>query len=799
MRVYLGTFLIAFATLVFEVTLARLLSVTSWYYLGFFTIATAMLGMTAAAVTIFLKPESFPKEDLDTRISQACFAFALVVPLSVIMLCLTPLAQRQSVMSLFSVLLATLASAVPFYFAGIAITLVLTKVDRPIDKLYASDLIGASLGCLFVLGGLEVLDAPSLILLAGAIGALAAICFSRPGSGVGWGRYGRVCAALVIVGLVNSTTSRGIRPFVVKGEVEHTGSIIHEKWNSYSRVVVMQGAERPPFYWGPSPVAPMKKKVYRYAMSIDGAAGTALGRFSSLEDIDHLRYDVTTVGYHLRRAGGACIIGVGGGRDLQSAILFGHEQVVGVDVNPTFIRLLEGPFREFAGLADRDGVELVADEARSYLSRDTRHYSIIQMSLIDTWAATGAGAFSLSENVLYTVEAWKLFLDRLADDGIFTVSRWYNPANLAETGRLLSLAAASLLESGTPDPERHLALVTSGRIATLLLSKQPLSERDLTTIEKVCADLQYGIALLPGSPPDNDVLRRIVAANSMQELADAVENELLNYSPPTDDDPYFFNMLRLGHALGLPPELSQRGGGVVDGNLVATFTLAMLVMSLSIVTLATIVIPLLVKTQSQGESRSIPPVLWSAAAYFSLIGAGFMLVEITLIQRLSVFLTHPIHGLGILLFTIILSAGVGSLLSGRLPLTRRPWVFVYPLATAAAIVVMRFALPPILAGMMTSPISTRIVASVLLLFPLGILMGLFFPTGMRLVKDTRASETPWYWALNGVSGVLCSTLAVFCSIYVGMSTTLCIAAVCYAAAMPCAAGIRRAGTAAAVD
>ena len=184
------------------------------------------------------------------------------------------------------------------------------------------------------------------------------------------------------------------------------------------------------------------KRIFRagepstqYYMNIDGAAGTSLRRFNQREDIEHLFYDVTSIAYYLRPTGKACIIGVGGGRDIQCALLFGHDQVVGIELNPIFIDLLKTRFRDFAGI-NRPGVRLVVDEARSYLSRSTESFDLLQMSLTDTWAATGTGAYSLSENTVYTVEAWKVFLSRLSESGIFTVSRWHSEKELGETGRV---------------------------------------------------------------------------------------------------------------------------------------------------------------------------------------------------------------------------------------------------------------------------------------------------------------------------------------------------------------------------
>ncbi len=760
-------------------TLVRLLSVVTWYHLAFFAISTAILGMTAGATRVYLQPERFSGDRLNGEVSRACLYFALVIPLSLVSLCLLPLGLYKSFMSIITLFAATVACSLPYYFSGTVITAVLTKYPFPIGKLYASDLLGGSMGCLFVLGGMEILDAPSLILLCGGIGMLSAVCFARQARSTRAVRLGvGLFLFFVAAAFLDSLGSYGIRPLYVKGRFESPSMIHMEDWNSFSHVVVYRGSKSEPQYWGPSPLAPTAA-VYQYRMNIDGEAGTTMRRFTKTEDIDHLRFDVTNVGYYLRSEGGACVIGVGAGRDIQSALLFGHSRVTGVEVNPIFIGLIENEFREFVGIADREEVDLVVDEARSYLSRTTDRYEIIQMSLIDTWAATGAGAFSLSENALYTVEAWQMIVKRLARDGIFTVSRWHDPENIGETGRLLSLAVASLLRSGIRNPSDHIALITAHRISTLLLFRDPIGQADIDTLRNVCGDLQFKVEHLPGSPPDDPVLRDILSAGSESELAAAVSDRKLNYKPPTDDNPYFFNMLKLSQLRHvLRPEL-----GVVRGNVIATLSLLALLFTLLVFTIVTIVVPLGLRARLGIDTKTEAKTMWSGALYFSLIGAGFMFVEIALIQRLTIFLGHPVYALGILLFTLIASAGIGSLLSERLPLTRRPWLFVYPIVTAVCIVVLRFLLTAVISNMITSPVIVKIVISVLLIFPMGVLMGLFFPAGMRLAAAVCAGETPWYWALNGILGVLCSALAVLLSIYAGISVNFYIAAVCYAAAL----------------
>jgi hypothetical protein len=788
MNYYAGLFFVAFLSLSLEITLVRLLSVTTWYHLAFFAISTAMLGITAGAARVYLRPRSFDQDKLDRAVSASCVHLALSIPVTLLILCLVPLGIYKSAMSLFALLITTAACALPYFFSGTIVTAVISKKNLPIGKLYASDLVGASLGCLFVLGGLEILDAPSLIILCSAIAALAAVCFAWKDTAAWSHRLGRALVfVFILAAVVNSLGTSGIRPVIIKGSrIEPANIYLHERWNSFSRIAVYPRKLEAPFYWGPSPIAP-STPVSQYLLNIDGEAGTTMVRFESPEDLNHLRYDVTNVGYYLGRGGKACVIGVGGGRDIQSAVLFGYNDITGIEINPIFIGLLQNEFRSFAGLADRPGVRLVKAEARGYLSQHPEKYSVIQMSLVDTWASTGAGAFSLSENSLYTVEAWKIFLERLADDGLFTISRWHSPENIGEMGRVLSLAVAALLRVGVQDPSQHLALITADRISTLLISRRPFPQEDIDKLRKICADLGFRSAYMRGLPPAEPLLNAIWSSKSMDQIQAAIASTELNYSPPTDESPYFFNMLRLRNI----KKAFSLSGGVLSGNLIATITLLGLLLALVLLAVATVIVPLSLKKRSEGDRPVLLKRIWPGALYFSLIGCGFMLTEIALIQRLTVLLSHPIYALGILLFTLIISTGVGSFLSDCLPLTRRPWIHVYPVLTAVAILALSYLLAAKISGLASASLLPRIGVAVASIFPLGLLMGVFFPVGMRLTKEAASSETPWYLALNGIFGVLCSALAVLISIYIGISVNFYIAAACYTAVVIPQVALRR--------
>jgi hypothetical protein len=216
----------------------------------------------------------------------------------------------------------------------------------------------------------------------------------------------------------------------------------------------------------------------------------------------------------------------------------------------------------------------------------------------------------------------------------------------------------------------------------------------------------------------------------MDELKEAASTAPLNYQPTTDENPYFFNVLRLDHL----EVLDWQDKGMLAGNISATFTLGILILILLLISVLVTVVPLSLRSRIYGDTAP-GRVLWAGAVYFSLIGAGFMFVEMGLIQRLSVFLGHPVYGLGILLFTIIASAGIGSYFSDRLPLVRFPWVVIYPLLVVSLVIAMRFAMPILGSTLEASPVILKILASIAVIAPLGLLMGVCFPAGMRLVRQ----------------------------------------------------------------
>jgi hypothetical protein len=327
-----------------------------------------------------------------------------------------------------------------------------------------------------------------------------------------------------------------------------------------------------------------------------------------------------------------------------------------------------------------------------------------------------------------------------------------------------------LLDRSIPDPAAQLALIASGRVVTLLAARSPLTPEDVGRLRAEAEALGFDVLHLPDAPSPVPLLRGIIASTTHAALEVAVRDRVFNFSAPRDDSPYFFNMLRMRGLLSG----STSGAGVVHGNLVATATLGMLLVALSVCTAATVLLPLARLAPATHRGRHF----WAAALYFALIGGGFMFLEIALIQRLSLYLGHPVYALGILLFGLIASTGVGSYLSDRIPWTASR--LLLPLVMTLAVAMVRIALEAVIARSMASAMPMKIALAIAVIAPMGVLLGQFFPLGMRLATASQLSDTPWFWAVNGVFGVLSSAVAVFVSIYVSLSANFWIAGFCYA-------------------
>jgi hypothetical protein len=788
-----GVFLITFSSLVFQILQTRILSVIAWYYMAFFAISVGMLGMTIGAVLVYLRRDAFQRASLPITLSNFAFLAAVSMPASVAMQFCLITSSPVSLTTVFSWAWLLAAMTVPYVFSGVVVSLALTRSPFPTGQVYGVDLVGAALGCVAVIGLLNLMDAPSAVIVDGAIACLGAAAFSRSAGAEGrrlrkslkWYRVpSKVALILAMLAFANATSGNLLRPTMVKGSLEtESKDGVFEQWNTYSRVRAYAPFMQVPPLWGPSPMMPADLRVPASLLNIDGGAGSSMYHYDgTLNSISFLRYDLVNLVYRLSGIRKSAVIGVGGGRDVMSAHLFGVTDITGVELNPVLIDLdTRDPFfKNFANLNAIPDLKLHVDDARSWFAATGEKFDLVQMSMIDTWASTGAGAFSLSENGLYTLEGWRAFLKTINDDGFFTVSRWYSPGDVNETGRMIGLATAALLDSGVRDARPHLFVARTNNIATLILSKAPFTPEQLKLLHDAVQEGGFSELLSPDGGSDSSLLRQIVESQDQVTLHRVLDSTYLNLTAPTDRKPFFFNQLRMFDIPSLFKVL-QKGGdtGVVSGNLVASEVLFMILCISIVAIIATILVPL------KSAVRQCPrPLAVAGSAYFSLIGLGFMLAEISLLQFFSVFLGHPIYSLGVCLFSLILASGLGSLTSDWFKLNTRRRLVVWACLVAVYLIVMERALPSLFAATADRERMVRIGISLLAILPLGFLLGFAFPTGMRLVNAVDSEPTPWFWGTNGAAGVLASVFGVMSSMSFGIDVTMLIAAFCYLLVIP---------------
>ena len=624
--VYGGLFLVTLATIMYEIALTRIFSVTMWYHFAFVAISVAMLGMTVGALVVYLRPGWFPPERLVSGLGASALLFGVAIVVSLLTQLVVPFSPGLSLLGLYTVIFTYVVVAVPFVFSGICVTLALTRFPRQLPSLYAVDLLGAAAGCAIVVVALDVTDGPTTVVATALIACTAAGVFLARTEAVRL-QVGSLIAITLLAAFVAGNSLRIadqaslLRVQWVKGG--HERRPLFEKWNSFSRVTVSGDPTRPspPKGWGLSDTYPRDRGVPQLELLIDAAAMTLLTHFDGrLDPVEHLKYDVTNMAHWLRRDARVLVVGVGGGRDVLSALAFGQREVVGVEINGAILDVVNAHFGGFTGRLDRDPrVTFVNDEARSYIARLRQPVDILQISLIDTWAATGAGAFVLSEHSLYTSEAWELFLDRLTPKGLLSVSRWYYDSRPDEMYRVTSLAVAALARRGITRPREHMAIIrhatgADGRlappgVATLLVSPSPLSSADVDALEAAARRLRFDVILSPRHPGAS----MFQALTSGQDLAALYAQFPVNIAPPTDNNPFFFHTLFLRDIFNGDLWRAHVGGSAA--NLQAVWVLGLLLITVLGLTILCIVVPLALTSDRRALAGSLP-----LFAFFAGIG-----------------------------------------------------------------------------------------------------------------------------------------------------------------------------------
>ena len=540
-RYYLAIFVLAFATLSYQILITRFFSVMLHYHFAFAAISLAMLGLTRGAMEVYGKPARYAAERVGIEFARRASWFALSsVGAMIVFLCVPLVVSAENVLPALA--LATIAFVAPFTEGGVCITLLLTRLPYRGGWLYAADLLGAAVGCLGVIFILLVIDPVSATLWIGTFAAGVGWIVVRTSDDVRSVRLsGAVALTLAVAATVHSgldlTGRSHLGVFWAKG-AEQTGTLF-ERWNTYSRVRVRELAEKVPIGWGL--VRTPDARVDQHHLDIDADAGTVITRYDGdIGKLAYLKDDVINAAYLVQPAADVAVVGVGGGRDILSGLLFGASRIRAIEINPAIFEVLTEKFANFSGHLDRQpGVSLVNAEARSYINHSSERYDLVQISLIDTWAATVAGGLTLTENRLYTVEAWDDFYRALNPGGLLSVSRWYRADNhRGELYRLIAIAASALQRRGVSAGElrHHVVAVNVGNIVTVITRPDAFSDAEWQGVRERLQAQSFKILLGP------DVTLDAVTSTLLSDKADQAFFDSLpeNVTASTDDNPFFF-------------------------------------------------------------------------------------------------------------------------------------------------------------------------------------------------------------------------------------------------------------------
>jgi Spermine/spermidine synthase domain len=764
-RIYLGIFLISASVLMLELILTRIFSVKLYYHYAFMVISLALLGSGASGVYVYLFPESFRPERLERQLFWASWLFAVSIPLALSLILQLDFQLDFTLRQLSRVFLLYAIPAIPFFLGGFCISLAMTHLSANVSRLYGFDLAGAACGCLLVIPLLNYLGGPQAMLSITLSACLACWLFSSRDSSVTkrWRWLPLLVAAPVFGVLVGFSNHPLLKIKYVKGRIE--GEPLFSKWNSFSRITVVQVDNDPQNTW----------------IIMDGDAGTLLPRFDGdLKRWSFLKTRVSSLAYQLKKDAQTLIIGPGGGIDVLTALVFENRRITGVEINPIIVNnVMRGHFREFTGnLYFRPEVQIYVDEARSFIRKTQEQYDIIQATLVDTWAATAAGAFALTENNLYTVEAFKDYFSKLKSDGILTFTRW-NLEPPQQDLRLVSLTRSAMQELGIPHPERSIIVVRERRqseavACTFLFKKSGFTDHEVKTVEAVSQANSFDLLYTPQTRPNNPFAQLVTT--------DTPKGFYLDYpydvSPSRDNRPFFFHTVRLRHvwrSLFLSWESKKTNVGIL--------VLFLVSIAASVLVLVFILVPLCWFRRSAFMARRDLREI----SYFFCLGFAFILVEMTLIQKFILFLGQPVYALGVVLFSMLLFSGLGSFFSARFFAAPSPQsIRKVCLLLAALVVVYLLALPYFLYHLVGLSMLAKAFLVIALQMPLSFIMGMPMPLGVRRLHHSSVQLIPWAWGMNGSASVLGSILTVLVAVNAGFDEALLTAVGFYilAAALP---------------
>jgi spermidine synthase len=785
----LAVALISAGVLAYEILLARLFAIIQWYHFAYMIISIALLGYGASGTMIALL-----QDRLRARASGAfglfatlfgvtavlCFALAQRLPFNALEVIWDP-RQLLYLLALYGLL------TVPFFCGALCIGLALAGFPHPVGRVYRADLLGAGAGALGLLALLFMVLPEDALRIVGATGPLAAalVSLAEPGARR-WVRAAGFAALAVLLGGLTPAAWTALQPSPYKGlsrALTVPGTAIEAVRSSPLGLLAAVRSATIPFRHVPGlSLNNVLEPAPQIGIFTDGQGPSPITAFDG--DMAPLAYLDLTIGalpYHLLERAEVLILGAGGGTDVLLALYEGAAAIDAVELDPNLVGLVRDTYGEFSGgLYTRPEVTLHVAEARGFVASSGARYDLIQLPLLDSFAAAGAGNVSLHESFVYTVEAFADYLAHLAPGGYLAVTRWLKlPPR--DSLKLFITALRALEEAGAPAPERQLALLRSWDTTLLLVKNGALSERDLARIRDFAAARSFDLAYLPGLRAaeanrfnilDQPYFYEGAIALSGPQRQEFLRQYKFSLAPATDERPYFFDFFKWRALPELWSVALTSGAGLLDwGYLILIATLV----QAALLSLLLVLLPLWLGP----STRRVYASRWRVSLYFGAIGLAFLFVEIAFIQRFSLFVSHPLYAIGVVLAGFLVFAGLGSGYAARLADRFAPALRLAVGAIAVLATLYLVGLPVVFRALIALPDAARIGLALLLIAPLAFAMGMPFPLALARLKDGEPDLVPWAWAVNGCASVLSAILATLLAINLGTTAVVLLAVLLY--------------------
>jgi len=790
---FLATLLISAAAIAYEILLMRMLSIVQWHHFAYMIISLALLGYGASGTFIATAKHLLqPRFELFFSLSGllfsvtmvACFVFGQRVPFNALEIVWNP---RQY----FYLAVTYLVFFVPFFFAACCIGLAFTCRRSCISRIYFFDLLGAGLGAMLIVGALFFLWPQDTVIVLAIIALLAS-------ASMGLMSTARkpllamqlACLVALLFGLPQGWLDMRISEYKgLNQAMQVVGSNVLMVSSSPLGLLTVVESPRIPFRYAPGlSFNTSFEPPEQLAVFTDGDSMTAITRFDG--NLDALGYmgDVTAaLPYALLDTPHVLILGAGGGADVLLALYNGAGSIDAVELNPQMTNLVTDTYADFTGhLYDDERITVHTQEARGFVAQSKNQYDLIQVALLDSFAASGSGVQALNESYLYTVEAIQEYVKHTAPGGILAITRWLKlPPR--DNLKLVATVVEALQEMGSAEPGRQLAMIRNWNTSTLLVKQGEFSVDDTAVIREFARSHSFDTAFYPSMPAhaanrfnllDQAFLYDGITALLGEDADDFVERYKFHIAPATDDKPYFFHFFKWS-AMPEVMALRKRGGA-------SLIEWSYLILIATIVQAAVAGVLLILLPLSRIK-RSWPPGTGTRmGSYFFLLGLAFLFVEMAFIQKFILFLSHPLYAIAVVLSGFLVFAGFGSAFSAQLARRveqsdRSPVSIAVAGISIIALLYMAL-LPMLFQQLMGLADSVKMGLSVLLIAPLAFCMGMPFPVGLNRVAISVPDFIPWAWGINGFASVMGASLATLLAIEFGFTVVVLFALGLYATA-----------------